>query len=985
MPVAVAQQGAENPELALVTRVIDGGFTPRLLIRTPGPPGSRHSCRTVHHMPRPTLFTSYSHKDERWKDRILNEMKAMGLGESVDCWDDQRIRGGDDWYDRIREALGAASLAILIVTDDFLASRFINDEEVPRLLESYRRRGLRLYPIIATSCNWQAVEWLRRLQVHQLSAGSEQQIRADLAAICNEIAALASRVPCEPLANVPLRPDLVEITRLPRYGSHFFGRRTHLERLESAWEDVDGTNIVSVIAWAGVGKSALVQQWLTTLGTNFGGARRVFGWSFDRDGMRTRDAADHFIHTALHWFGDTAPEAGSPWEKGTRLSTLVRRQRTLLVLDGLEPLQGTDGRIHDSAGGVAALIRGLAADNPGLCVVTSRIAILDIEQHRRSTSTVINLEDLSEADGALLLEALGAKGDESERRAASREFLGHAFTLSLLGTFIRRAFHGDIRRRNEVRLISASRRLGSNAEQLMASYESWLGEGTELSVLRMIGLFDRRARREWLTVLRSPPVIRHLTDNLRPLDETEWRLAVANLRDAQLLMEASPEDPDMLDCHPLVRNYFAQRLHEQFPDAWVIGHDRLYLHLKGEGKQFPETLEEMLLLLAAVAHGCNAGRHAEVLNEVYKQRIQRGAQHYCRVDLRAYAADLAALTNFCSPDTSDPLPGLPSRERAYLYNQLAECYWILGQLDRAADCLERALRIYVEEGARPDASQVARDLGELSLVRGFLGKAAEYATTSAEIADSSFAEIRAIATLGMILHQAGRWRDAVSMFHRARRMQKVALPDQPVLPFVHGYYYGDLMLDLNKPRAVIKQGELVLKGVSVGYATSLETPLARLLIGRAEALLAERHPADEAAHCVAAQRHLDEAVDGLRGAGDQSHLARGLIGRAQFWRQMGKLRSAEHDLREALDNTCRSGMKFLQVDCDLELSYVHYARHIEARRDEELHEARRKLFEAKSVMGSAGYRRRDRAVAELQRLLDAPDPHGGLPRSGAVS
>src|SRR5205814_4198580 len=85
---------------------------------------------------------------------------------------------------------------------------------------------------------------------------------------------------------------------------------------------------------------------------------------------------------ALAFFDDPDPTKGSPWERGERLARLVRRHRTLLVLDGIEPLQypigdPQAGRLKDQA--LEALLHGLAADNPGLCLVTPREHLKNVE------------------------------------------------------------------------------------------------------------------------------------------------------------------------------------------------------------------------------------------------------------------------------------------------------------------------------------------------------------------------------------------------------------------------------------------------------------------------------------------------------------------------------------------------------------------------------------------------------------------------------
>ena len=73
------------------------------------------------------------------------------------------------------------------------------------------------------------------------------------------------------------------------------------------------------------------------------GAERVFGWSFYSQGTDRLSSSDEFVEAALRWFGDPDPRAGSPWAKGERLAALVRKQRTILVLDGMEPLQWGPG------------------------------------------------------------------------------------------------------------------------------------------------------------------------------------------------------------------------------------------------------------------------------------------------------------------------------------------------------------------------------------------------------------------------------------------------------------------------------------------------------------------------------------------------------------------------------------------------------------------------------------------------------------------
>ena len=181
-----------------------------------------------------------------------------------------------------------------------------------------------------------------------------------------------------------------------------------------------------------------------------------------------------------------------------------------LVLDGLEPLQNPpgpqEGRLREPS--LQALLRELAAFNTGLCVITTRLPVADIADHERTSALRRDLEQLSSEAGAKLLRALGVKGNEAELRSASDEFSGHCLALTLLGSYLTDAYDGDIRCRKEVSArLAHDVRQGVHARKVMESYQTWFGEGPELSVLRMLGLFDRPADEKALGALLKPPAI----------------------------------------------------------------------------------------------------------------------------------------------------------------------------------------------------------------------------------------------------------------------------------------------------------------------------------------------------------------------------------------------------------------------------------------------------------------------------------------------
>jgi hypothetical protein len=242
-----------------------------------------------------------------------------------------------------------------------------------------------------------------------------------------------------------------------------------------------------------------------------------------------------------------------------------------LVLDGLEPLQNPpgpqEGRLREPS--LQALLRELAAFNTGLCLITTRTPVADIADHERTSALRRELDQLSSEAGAKLLRALGARGDEAELRDASDEFSGNCLALTLLGSYLTDAFSGDIRFRKEVsERLEKDVRNGAHARKVMESYQTWLGGGPELAVLRMLGLFDRPADEKAVRALVKSPAIPGLTESLTDLKPTEWRTILAKLQRARLLTGEDPQNPGCLDAHPLVREYFGEQLRTQQTNAW---------------------------------------------------------------------------------------------------------------------------------------------------------------------------------------------------------------------------------------------------------------------------------------------------------------------------------------------------------------------------------------------------------------------------------
>jgi hypothetical protein len=100
------------------------------------------------------VFFSYSHKDEKLRDSVakhLSQLKHEGL---IRDWHDRRIPAGTEWDGEIDGHLKSAHVIVLLVSSDFLASRYCHDVEVKRAMERHEAGDARVIPVILRQCDW---------------------------------------------------------------------------------------------------------------------------------------------------------------------------------------------------------------------------------------------------------------------------------------------------------------------------------------------------------------------------------------------------------------------------------------------------------------------------------------------------------------------------------------------------------------------------------------------------------------------------------------------------------------------------------------------------------------------------------------------------------------------------------------------------------------------------------------------------------------
>ena len=1026
---------------------------------------------------KPIIFLSYAHLDEpekprgeeiQWLTFVMKFLRPAVKSGEFRIWVDRQMQGGTKWDKEIEGHLLACNIFVLLVSANSMGSDYIIDKE----LEIARRRQtageLHVYPLLIEPTPKAGLERVRDfnlrppdakpLQSYSLADRNQHMSDAadEIAEIANTIAeqkgaAVAEKAQISqlaeaanaaataerhaailpnlelegilPIGRAAAHPAVVATSGLPETGyQRLVGREEELTQLDEAWSD-GKTNILSLIAEGGAGKSALVNEWLTRLQADgYRGAERVLGWSFYSQGSKERaTAADEFLDWALAKL-DVKIDTTSASAKGEAIAEALTTRRVLLVLDGVEPLQHGPGpqagQLKDQ--GLRALLRRLAAARPradhSLIVLTSRLAVADIQRFKEA-APVVDVERLSDEAGAELLRDNDVWGIDKELRAACHDFGGHPLALSLLASLLKETQNGDVRRRDHIRglLTDTDNPRHDQARRVMASYEKeWLADQPALlAILHCVGLFDRPASGDCVKALRAKPVIGGLTDTLIGLSDDQWRRAVVRLREARLLAPLGTSDPEGLDAHPLVREWFGERLHYSNEAGWKAAHSRLYEHLRDTTQEGDApTLADLAPLYHAVGHGCRAGRHQEALDKVYRDRICRRQpngriEFYSRVKLGAVGSDLAAISWFFDRPYEVPVATLTPPVRSWVLNFASFGLRAQGRLQEALPAMREGLRRPEEALNWKHAATAASNLSQTELLVGEIGAATAAAEKAVAFADRAGSASEARGTLTALadsLHAAGEWEKAETLFSDAERRQYKQKPKYPLLYSLRGYRYCDLLLSHGQAAAARNRASQAFE-IARRLDWVLAMALDRLTLGRANlALTLQSLPDERSVETVrgdarAAAISLNEAIEGVRASGQNNYVPRGLLARAACRRAIGNWEGAARDLDETEEIAEPGPMRLFLCDVALERARLALA---EREGFAPLHglvepspptpvvgepdaaaalseQARNELDVARKLIDECGYHRRDEELAELDAVVAGARRFADLP------
>ncbi len=170
------------------------------------------------------VFVSYAHEDEPQRVRLGKHLKSLEREGLVEIWHDRKITGGRRWADDISDRLGAADIALFLVSKDFLDSEYCHGIELTTALQRHADGRMRVLPLILTSCDWEHSPLARFQALPQDGAPllegrypdkAFKQVAVSLRAVVAELAGAARST--APHAPPPVTPQPVDYSLLTAF------------------------------------------------------------------------------------------------------------------------------------------------------------------------------------------------------------------------------------------------------------------------------------------------------------------------------------------------------------------------------------------------------------------------------------------------------------------------------------------------------------------------------------------------------------------------------------------------------------------------------------------------------------------------------------------------------------------------------------------------------------------------------------------------
>lgn len=100
------------------------------------------------------IFYSYAHNDKTLREELRKHLSSLRYRGVCRDWSDGEISAGDDWEAEIGGQLAEAEVILLLISADFLSSKYIRTVELQKAMQRHQARQAQVVPIMLRPCDY---------------------------------------------------------------------------------------------------------------------------------------------------------------------------------------------------------------------------------------------------------------------------------------------------------------------------------------------------------------------------------------------------------------------------------------------------------------------------------------------------------------------------------------------------------------------------------------------------------------------------------------------------------------------------------------------------------------------------------------------------------------------------------------------------------------------------------------------------------------
>jgi tetratricopeptide (TPR) repeat protein len=558
------------------------------------------------------------------------------------------------------------------------------------------------------------------------------------------------------------------------------------------------------------------------------------------------------------------------------------------------------------------LLHYLADVSKGLCLITTRYPLKDLDEWHERSYKNLSLIDLSISDSLLMLRGRGVKGSEEDMAEVINRYKGHALSLTSLAGYLNRYYDGDIKQAPEVEFVLGDKERFKDVNKLLRKYAEKMSD-SERIFLYIFSLFRQEvAENDFAGVFRHETEDTKFNDVLVKMSELDFKDLIDSLEDWRLI--SYDETKKSYATHPLIKGYFESDFDDKIKK---LCHKRIYQYFGEYAPKQHDTLEEMQPLFEQVYHGCAAGLYDEVNANVRREKIWRRNERFLVNKLGAWETALSLVRTFFLEDDFSQMPLVSKKsDQSWLLNEAGLALLATGKPKEAEEPFLTGVQMDIEAKDWENASGGYQNLADLQFQTGELESGLESAKNALEMSKSAKSDeeiITSKAYLAWILHLLGKNEEADEEFRQADELQ--IKTDGNRLYSIWGVFYADFLISMKRFDEAF---ELTKQNIEICQSQNWPTAISSChrCLGAIERIKGNHNEA---------KIHLQNALEIARKVGMPFLEIEASLESSRLQLDMKRHKDAIRDAKEVLKICARTGFKLYEPEAEIVLSKAYLA------------------------------------------------------------